>query len=274
MGLRDVECRQFRSGRNCRYSVDPVAFVRTVLVVLLIFGVNTGGWAAPPVGRRSHHVSRRIAHIGGLAGVSAGWFAAALALAVSAQMGAPARRLRRRRSLMAEGSSGPLRVVGIGLLDEHLSNCVGGDGRDLFVRERHWRYTGNRWQFLGEQWDAASFWIEDRAGSVRVNAAECWFAGLAPDRIYNGAPEAGWRSVPRLGDTRVLRWSIREGQMVTAVGTFTAHPPSLKGSADGAPVMVLSAGSRARAIRAGSIAVALFVAGVLSMLVAAKLAAG
>ncbi len=272
MGLCDVECRQPGFGRNRRDSVGAV--VRTVLVALLVFGMISGGGAAPPVGQGSHPVSQRFAHIGRQVGVPVGWFVAALALAVSAQLGAPSRRLRRRRSLMAEGSSGPLRIVGIGLLDEHLADVGGGVARDLFVRERHWRYTGNRWQFLGEQWDAASFWIEDRAGSVRVNAAECWFAGLAPDRIYNGAPEAGWRSVPRLGDTRVLRWSIREGQMVTAVGTFTAHPPRLQGSDDGAPVMVLSAGSRARAVRAGSIAVALFVTSVMSMLVAAKLAAG
>ncbi len=141
-------------------------------------------------------------------------------------------------------------MVGIGLSSKEGVESEAG-ARPLFTKERHWRYTGNRWQFLGEQWEAETFWVEDRAGAVKVNGAECWFTGIRPDLIYNGAPGEGWRPVPRLGDTRVMRWSIPEGQTLTATGYFEPHPPRMDVGPDGAPVLVLTSESRARVLRRG-----------------------
>lgn len=187
---------------------------------------------------------------------SGAWVLATLGMGLSALLGAPARRLRLPRTLLAEGSEGNVRIVGVALRvhDEPESDA---GGPDLFVKERHWRYTGNRWQFLGEQWDAGPFWVEDKAGAVKVDGTDCWFTGVRPILIYNGAPGEGWRPVPRLGDTRVLRWSIPEGQTVTATGFYDPHPPRLRGTPDGVSVLVLTSEARAAVLRRGHCAAVL-----------------
>jgi len=204
---------------------------------------------------------------------SAAWILAACGMGTSALLGAPARRLRLPRTLLAEGSQGNVRIIGTALRvqdDTEPDTVV----RELFVRERHWRYTGNRWQFLGEQWDAGPFWVEDRAGAVKVDGGSCWFTGVRPVLIYNGALGEGWRPVPRLGDTRVLRWSIPEGQTVTATGFYNPHPPRLVAPPGGASVLVLTSEARSAVLRRGHYAAVLHWLAWLAMTVACRAWAG
>lgn len=200
------------------------------------------------------------------------WILVVGSLVGAAHLGAPSRRLMRRRSLLAEGTDGPVRAWGVGVIAESPAVDSPACPRSLFFRERVWRYTGNRWQFLGEEWEATRFWLEDRAGAVALAGSECWFVGVRPNRFFNGEPVNAWRAIPKPGDTRVLRWCLEEGQSITASGWYRPSPPSLDRSADGTPVIVVAGTARRRIHKQGFAALLLYGLGIVLAATLARVA--